>query len=192
MKNLISILCTMCILLIATTMASANGTIRVAQLPILVDSSAVVSQETSTTLQARFQQELQRTTAAASVQYVSEQECLTAYRKVVNDLNGVSDTTAILKPLAQELNADIVLQPVIMSCQQKDYMHLNDTMSSSSIYTRSLASIDLIGYDRRQDEVFQKNAALTYNAEPSYSGMAAYLAQECMHSVLQQALSTRI
>lgn len=190
MKKLIMVLGMLTVLLlsIATASAKVQPTVRVAQLPIELGGNFPITQKNVDKLNVDFHKSLEFASDGhrESVEFITLKESQDALRAVVKELNGNSDPEAVLIPLANKLNADIVIMPELVDFQQHDYMNLDPSRSTSLMYTYSYTAFRIVGYDRTKNEMFHKCASKTYDYEQSSIGTADSLTKDCMDTVLQQ------
>ena len=88
----------------------------------------------------------------------------------------------LLRPLADKLQADMVVLPVLTGYQE--YHHVR---WRRGLINHCYASVDLYIYDARTDEVIKKSASRFFDDETSARGTAYNLAREAMYQVLSDS-----
>ena len=86
-----------------------------------------------------------------------------------------------MRPLAQNLDADIIICPILHSYSQ----HV-ENFASFETYLQSYVKVELIVYDRRTDNLVDKKAAQMYHDVVSTTGTADYLAKICFDKVIDE------
>ena len=86
-----------------------------------------------------------------------------------------------MRPLAQKLDADIIVCPVLKEYSQ--YVSMYSGWSNET-YVISRARAELIVYDRRTDELIDKKNSQFYNDAYSLRGTASFLAKICFDKVI--------
>jgi hypothetical protein len=117
-----------------------------------------------------------------AVDYLPEEELLSAMREVRQGLSGKIKYKDLLRPLASRLEADMVVLPVLDGYQEFHRM----SWRRGLIY-HCYASVDLYIYDARTDEVVKKSATRFYDDESSARGTAANMAKEALDQVLHSS-----
>lgn len=88
-----------------------------------------------------------------------------------------------MRPLAQKLDADIIVCPVLN--QYSQYVAISSGWSNEN-YMTSNVRFELIVYDRRTDELIDKKASQIYNDSYSLRGMASFLSKICLDKVIEK------
>ena len=191
MKKLMMILGVLSMFLFsaATVSAQVQPTVRVAQLPIELGGNFSITQKHMNQLDQDFYKSLEFASDGhrESVEFITMKESQTALKEVVRELAGKSDPESVLVPLANKLNADIVIMPELNDFQQHDYMNLDPSYTTSLMYTYSYTAFRIVGYDRTKNEIFHESTAKTYDYEQSSIGTADNLVKDCMDEVLQES-----
>ena len=88
-----------------------------------------------------------------------------------------------MRPLAEKLDADIIVCPVLKSYNQHvtDFFDWNDPILNSNV------RFEMIIYDRRTDELIDKKASQFYRGDYSTTGTAAFLAKICLDKVIDDS-----
>lgn len=85
-----------------------------------------------------------------------------------------------MRPLARQLDADIIVCPVLLRYSQ----HVVNYFGWDGTIIDSTARAQLIVYDRRTDELIDKKAAQMYHDSYHPRGTASALAKICFDNVL--------
>ena len=89
-----------------------------------------------------------------------------------------------MKPLADKLQADLVVCPVLRGYEQRteqnwSWKHMPQL--------HSYVAMDIVGYDRSRDETFHKSGCRYFDDEYSSNGLAANLSLECLDELAASA-----
>ena len=89
-----------------------------------------------------------------------------------------------MKPLADKLQADLVVCPVLRGYEQRteqnwSWKHMPQL--------HSYVAMDIVGYDRSHDETFHKSGCRYFDDEYSPNGLAANLSLECLDELAASA-----
>lgn len=187
MRKLIPFLCMLVMLAALCSVAAAaeRQPLRVAQYPLVVQSSwQEPGLEVTDELEGQIDRALHVPLNGTlhRVEYLPEKDCLAAWDEAEND-NGSQKLKAMAKAVAEKLDADLVVIPVI-----NDYVQYT-TMSwrwDRDIILHSYVSLELVVYDRATDKVVDKKASRFYDDDYSTTGTASYLAREAMTDLIQQ------
>ena len=85
-----------------------------------------------------------------------------------------------MRPLAEKIDADIIVCPILRRYNQNVFLGNHDTYLSSDV------SAELIVYDRRTDELIDKKTSRMYHDTMSGFGTASFLAKECFDRLIDQ------
>ena len=102
--------------------------------------------------------------------------------KILNDLWQDTKNSKLqdaMRPLAEKLDADIVVCPIL-----KQYSQIVVPSSWNETIMRSYVRVELIVYDRRTDNLTDKKAAQMYNDSYHPHGTAAQLSKLCFDRVI--------
>lgn len=189
MRNIITRSCiTMLMLLLLAVPALAAGRQpqRIAQFPLVIESwqqpDASVQDQLETKIDRALHVPLNDTLKA--VEFIPEKDCLAAWDEVEGQLTGKVRIKDLAKPIAEKLNADLVVIPVLAEYEQYT------TMSwywDRGMILHSRAEVQLIVYDRTKDKLVHKKASDFFDDEYSSAGTASYLALNCMERVVNDA-----
>lgn len=87
-----------------------------------------------------------------------------------------------MKPLAKNLNADIIVCPILLRYSEY-YAQIGTDFHSHLV---SNVSAELIIYDRRTDELIDKKTSRSFNDSANKFGRASYLAADCFDVLIDQ------
>ena len=187
MRNVAAVCCFLFVLLLSVTaLAAERQPQRIAQFPLVIESwqqpSSDVQDELETKIDRALHVPLNDTLKA--VEYIPEKNCLAAWDEVESGLTGKARIKDMAKPIAEKLNADLVVIPVVAGYEQYT------TMSwywDHDMILHSYAEIQLVVYDRTTDKLVYKKSSDFYDDEYSTTGTASYLARNCMDNVIRDA-----
>ena len=192
MKRFLSVssIVLLCILFASSvTLAAERVPLRVARLPLMVQSWQVPDRDTMKDLETKVDRALHVPLNGTlhAVEYLPAAECERALENVMTELRGANRKAKLkdaMKPLAEMLRADLVVCPVLRSYSQ--YTTLSWSWNHGPIL-HSTASVELAGYERATDQVFDKKFSKSFTDESSAWGSASALAKDCMDHVIEEA-----
>ena len=170
-----------------STLASAEATpVRIARLPIIFQST-LPDEETCAELETKITRAvhipLNGTLQLAD--YLPPEDSA----QVLNDLwqeihsqNKKAKLQDAMRPLAQKLDADIIVCPVL-----KDYGQVVMPAAWNETILHSYVCVELIVFDRRDDTLTDKKAAQSYNDSYHPHGSAAQLSKICFDRVIDDS-----
>ncbi|MFV0636595.1 hypothetical protein [Mitsuokella sp.] len=187
MRKIVAVSCFLFVLLLSVTaLAAERQPQRIAQFPMVIESwqqpSADVQDELETKIDRALHVPLNDTLKA--VEYIPEKDCEAAWDEVAANMTGKMRIKNMAKPIAEKLNADLVVIPVLAGYEQYT------TMSwywDHDMILHSYAEVQLVVYDRTTDKLVYKKSSDFYEDEYSTTGTAAYLARGCMDNVIRDA-----
>ncbi len=187
-RFLFTIFVTMLIMLPSFVSAEERAPIRVARIPIIVQDGYVPDNDTLEALETKLDRALHipLNDTLHAVEYLPEKECEAALAGILTEMNRTSRKVKLkdaMKPLAEKLQADIVICPVLEHYYQYSYASWN---WNHGTILHSSAAIELTGYERATDQVFRKSFSKSYHDDYSSWGAASTLAKECMDHVIQE------
>lgn len=163
-----------------SSIASAETTpVRIARLPIIFQSTVpdeVTRAELETKIERAIHIPLNGTLQLAD--YLPMKNSA----QVLDDLWQESKTSKlqdVMRPLAQRLDADIIVCPVI-----NQYSQFVMPSSWNETILHSYVSVELIVFDRRNDTLTDKKAAQMYNDSYHPNGSASQLSKICFDRVI--------
>ena len=166
-------------LILLTTTAQASAPVRIARLPIIFQST-VPDEETCAELETKIQRALHipLNGTLQLAEYLPPEDSA----KILNDLWQDTKNSKLqdaMRPLAEKLDADIVVCPIL-----KQYSQIFVPSSWNETIMRSYVRVELIVYDRRTDNLTDKKAAQMYNDSYHPHGTAAQLSKLCFDRVI--------
>lgn len=169
-------------LILLTATAQAAQPVRIARLPIIIQS-AIPDVETRTELEMKIARAvhipLNKTLNYA--EYLPTNDCTQALNGIWQRLRAENKKAKLadaMRPLAAELDADIVVCPVLLRYSQHE-MHGWD-----EVILNSTARAELIVYDRRTDTLVDKKNSQMFNESYHPRGTASALAKMCFDNVI--------
>ena len=176
------------VLLSVPVSAEKAAPLRIARLPIIVQSSFNLSAETVAELETKVDRALHvpLNGVLQKVEYLPEQDCMRALDDVMAELRRTNRKAKLkdaMKPLAERLGADLVVCPVIEHYSQ--YISMGFHWNGESILYSDVR-ISLAGYERGKDKPFLERESRFYRNEYSNWGLARVLAGECMDKVIDR------
>ena len=167
-------------LILCSMTAQAAQPVRIARLPIIFLGS-VPDSETCAALETKIQRAihipLNGTLKLAD--YLPPNDSAQAFNDIWNQ-NKKNKLAEAIKPLANQLDADIVVCPVLINYRQ----HVLNLSGWGETVVDSYAEAELIVFDRRTDILTDKKASRMYHDVYTMSGTASYLAKECFDKII--------
>ena len=171
------------VILFATT-AQAAQPVRIARLPIVFQCS-VPDNQTCTELETKIQRAihipLNGTLQLAD--YLPENHSAQALNDIWNELRSQNKKAKLIdaiRPLANKIDADIVVCPVLRQ-------HVLNLSGWGETVVDSYAEAELIVFDRRTDILTDKKASRMYHDIYTLSGTASHLAKECFDKIIAES-----
>lgn len=172
-------------ILMLMTSAAAASPVRIARLPIIFNST-IPDYETCAELETKLTRAshipMNKTLQVA--EYLPTKNSTQALQNLWQQMRSANKKARLqeaMRPLAQELDADIIICPVLHSYSQ----HV-ENFASFETYLQSYVKVELIVYDRRADSLVDKKAAQMYHDAISTTGTADYLAKICFDKVIDE------
>ena len=171
-------------LILLTATAHAAQPVRIARLPILIQS-AMPDIDTRTELEMKIARavHIPLNNTLQLAEYIPTQESA----QVLSDLwqqlraqNKKAKLADAMRPLARALDADIIVCPVLLRYSQNvvNYSGWGETVIDSN------ARAELIVYDRRTDNLIDKKSSRMYHDSYHPQGTASALAKTCFDKVI--------
>lgn len=184
--GILAVLLLFVLLLAGTVEAGSRIPLRVAQYPLLIQSRMFPSQAVQDDLGRLIDRSLHvpLNGTLQAVDYISERECLAALEEVKAEAKGKIKLKDLMRPLAEKLQADLVVVPVLTGYEQYQTMSWHRW---GRYIIHSYAAVEIIGFDRSKDEVFRKGDSRQFNDEYSTQGDVSLLAHEVMDEALRRA-----
>lgn len=174
------------ILICSTCFAADKKPLRLARLPIIFQSNQP-DYNTCVTLETKIARavNIPMNGTLKLVEQIDMNESTSALNTIWQNMrvaNKKSKLKDAIKPLAEKLNADIVVCPVLRRYSET-YVQTNRSLESHLV---SNVSATLIVYDRRTDNLVEKNFSKHFNDSASGFGKASYLAGECFDKLIDE------
>ena len=173
-------------LLFVTAQASAQAPVRIARLPIIfntVEPDAQTCIELEIKLARAVHIPMNGTLHVA--EYIPPADAAKVLRDIWQSMRTVNKKSKIqdaMRPLAEELDADIILCPILLRYSQ----NVVGGFTATETYLSSQVRAELIVYDRRTDSFVDKKVSRMYHDAMSGFGTASFLAKECFDRVIDQ------
>ena len=171
-------------ILMLMTSAAAASPVRIARLPIIFNST-IPDFETCAELETKLARAshipMNKTLQVA--EYLPTKDSTQALQNLWQQMRYANKKARLqdaMRPLAQNLDVDIIICPVLLSYSQ----HVDNLTGFGETYLRSYVKVELIVYDRRTDNLIDKKAAQMYRDAMSTTGTADYLAKRCFDKVI--------
>lgn len=174
MKRLFIVL----VMVLFTATAQAAEPVRIARLPIIFLSN-VPDNETCAQLETKIKRAIHipLNGTLQLVEYLPPEDSARA----LNDLYNKDKFADLMRPLAEELDADIIVCPVLRDYIQHESIGFGWRDETCII---SRVEVELIVYDRRTDDLIDKKASQFYHDSYSTIGTASYLSKICFDKVI--------
>ena len=181
MRNFLTALLVM--ILAATTSAQAAQPVRIARLPIIFRST-LPDLDTRTDLELKIARALHipLNKTLNYAEYLPTKDCSDALSGIWQRLRAADKKAKLadaMRPLAAELDADIVVCPVLLSYSQHEMYAWDDVILDSN------ARAELIVYDRRNDSLVDKKAGQMFHDAYHPRGTASALSKICFDQVIK-------
>ncbi len=187
MRKIVAVSCFLFALLLSVTaLAAERQPQRIVQFPMVIESWQQPGPEVQDELETKIDRALHvpLNDILRAVEYIPERDCLTAWDEVESSMTGKVKIKDMAKPIAEKLNADLVVIPVLAGYEQYTTMSWH---WDRDMILHSYAEVQLVVYDRTNDKLVHKKASDFYDDEYSMTGTAAYLARGCMDRVIRDA-----
>jgi hypothetical protein len=182
MKKMHFILPLAAALIFALSSLVAAAPLRLAQAPVI--SQAYCPEDTWQALEKKVDRatHVPLNGYLKAIEYIPPKEILQAWDTLRLETGRKTRPKDLIRPLAEKLQADMVVLPVLTGYQEFHRM----SWRRGLIY-HCYASVDLYVYDARTDEVIKKSASRFFDDESSNRGTAYNLALQAMDAVLQES-----
>ncbi len=171
-------------LILLTMTAEAAQPVRIARLPILFQS-ATPDRDTCAALELKIARAvhipLNKTLRVA--EFIPTKDSTEALSDIWQRLRADNKRAKLadaMRPLAREIDADIIVCPVLLHYSQ----HVMNAAGWDETIMDSNARARLIVYDRRTDELIDKKAGQMYHDSYHPLGTASALAKICFDNVI--------
>ena len=169
--------------------AAERVPLRVARIPLILQGWQIPDDATLNALETKLDRALHVPLNGTlhAMEYLPETECENALDNILTELRKTNRKAKLkdaMKPLAEKLEADNVVCPVLRRYDQ--YTGIGWAWNRG-LMLHSTASVELAGYERATDRVFDKKFGKSYHDDYSSWGTASALSKECMDHVIQEA-----
>ncbi len=167
--------------MILFTATAAAQPVRIARLPIIFQCS-VPDDETCRELETKIERAIH--IPLNGTLQLAEYLPPNSSAQTLNDMwNKKASLPDAMRPLAQKLDADIVVCPVLKDYSQ--YVSFSGNWGETILISQ--ARVELIVYDRRTDELIYKKSSQMHNDTYSLRGTASSLAKICFDRVIDSS-----
>ena len=177
MKKILFVLFT---LVLFTATAQAAEPVRIARLPIMFQSVTTPDDETCKVLETKIQRAIHipLNGTLQLAEYLPTNEAAQALNEIYQ-----SDFQAAMRPLAEKLDADIIVCPILK--QYSQYVSFYSGWSGDTIINAQVI-VELVVYDRRTDELIAKKDSEFYHGDYTLRGTASALSKVCFDNVIDK------
>ncbi len=174
----------MILMLIPFTAAASH--VRIARLPIIFNST-IPDYDTCAELETKLARasHIPMNKTLQIAEYLPTKDTTQALQNLWQQMRSENKKARLqdaMRPLAQKLDADIIICPILHSYSQ----YVDNLTGFGETYLRSYVKVELIVYDRRADSLVDKKAAQMYRDAMSTTGTADYLAKICFDKVIDE------
>ena len=175
------------VMILFAATASAQP-VRIARLPIIFQST-IPDEETRADLETKITRAIHipLNGTLQLAEYLPPDESARALEDLWQNIsaqNKKANLSDAMRPLAQELDADLIVCPVLKKYSQ--YVTMGFGWNSDT-YIVSQAAAELIVYDRRSDELTVKKNSQIYNDVYSLRGTASALSKICFDKIIDSS-----
>ena len=172
--------------IIFSTCVTSAKTLRVARLPIIFqkmrpdfETTAMLETKISRAVMIPLNGTLNLAEYLDPEKSAAELNSIYQKMRTENKKIKISET---MKPLAKNLNADIIVCPILLRYSEY-FVHYG---LNSESHLSSNVSAELIIYDRRTDELVDKKTSRSFNDSANKFGRASYLAADCFDILIKE------
>ncbi|MBQ3337816.1 MAG: hypothetical protein IJG80_10475 [Selenomonadaceae bacterium] len=175
------------VMILFAATASAQP-VRIARLPIIFQST-IPDEETRADLETKITRAIHipLNGTLQLAEYLPPDESARALDGLWQNIsaqNKKANLSDAMRPLAQNLDADLIVCPVLKKYSQ--YVTMGFGWNSET-YIVSQAAAELIVYDRRSDELTVKKNSQIYNDVYSLRGTASALSKICFDKIIDSS-----
>ena len=159
--------------------AQAAQPVRIARLPIIFLSN-VPDNQTCAELEIKIQRAIHipLNGTLQLAEYLPPEDSA----RTLNDIyTKKSKLVDVIRPLAEKINADIIVCPVLRQYSQHESFF---SSWNGETYIDSYVEAELIVFDRRNDVLTDKKASQFYHDAYSTAGTASYLSKICFDKII--------
>lgn len=169
----------------AEEISGEKNPLRLARVPIIFQSG-IPDEETILKLETRITRavHIPLNGTLKLVEYLDPEESLIELKKIFATIRAENRKAKIqdaVKPLAEVLDADIVVCPILIT-----YHEYVDGISGINWETKIFSSVEvgLAVYDRRTDDLIYKKSSRSYGGDSNAFGRSSRLAEDCFDNVI--------
>ena len=185
MKKFFAVLFVM--ILFAATTSAESKPVRIARLPIIFQS-AIPDENTCDELETKIIRavHIPLNGTLQLAEYLPPEDSEQVLSEIWQDMRSENKKAKIkdaMRPLAQKLDADIIVCPIVKQYVQ----YVSDFASFHETFLHSAVSVELIVYDRRTDNLIDKKASQMHHDIYNLRGTASFLAKSCFDRVIDNS-----
>ena len=171
---------------VTAQVSAAQAPVRIAVLPIIFRSA-----QPDTDTRAELEVKIARAThiplndTLKVAEYIPTNESTKVLSEIWRQMRNADKKAKIqnaMRPLAEDLDADIIVCPILLSYNQ----NYGGAFTSDETYISSHVRAELIIYDRRTDSLTDKKFSRMYHDMVSSFGTASFLAKECFDRLIDE------
>ncbi|MBR2519659.1 MAG: hypothetical protein IKE46_07740 [Selenomonadaceae bacterium] len=174
------------LLFVTTQVSAAQAPVRIAVLPIIF-RNAMPDEDTCAELEVKIARatHIPLNDTLKVAEYISpavSSKILAEMWKSMRSANKKAKIQDAMRPLAEDIDADIIVCPILLSYNQ----NYSGAFTSDETYLSSQVRAELIVYDRRTDNLVDKKFSRMYHDMMSGFGTASFLAKECFDRLIEE------
>ena len=174
------------LLFVTTQVSAAQAPVRIAVLPIIF-RNAMPDEGTCAELEIKIARatHIPLNDTLKVAEYISpavSSKILAEMWKSMRSANKKAKIQDAMRPLAEDIDADIIVCPILLSYNQ----NYSGAFTSDETYLSSQVRAELIVYDRRTDNLVDKKFSRMYHDMMSGFGTASFLAKECFDRLIEE------
>lgn len=168
-----------------SSIALAKKPVKIARLPIILQKNHI-DNETVTILETKMARAVKvpMNNTLKTYEYIPPREAGQALNKIWQEMysRNQKNLADALKILANEINADLVICPILRHYSQRT----SPVSFSFETHLSSMVSAELIIYDKTTDKLIDKKESRRFNDHYHRLGTASYLAGECFDLLIKE------
>ena len=174
------------LLFVTTQVSAAQAPVRIAVLPIIF-RSAQPDADTCAELEIKIARatHIPLNDTLKVAEYIPPAQSTKVLSEIWRQMRTADKKAKIqnaMRPLAEDLDADIIVCPILLSYHQ----NYTGAFTASDTYISSQVRAELIVYDRRTDNLVDKKFSRMYHDMISTFGTADFLAKECFDRLIDE------
>lgn len=174
-------------MVIQSTCAAAKTPVRLTRLPILYHSNKP-DHDVCNTLEVKIARavHIPLNSTLKAAEFINPVESKAVFKEIwqhLRLLNTKPQITDAVKMLADEMDVDIVICPIV---DRYSETVTPSTMFRADTHLSSLVVAEMIIYDRRDDNLVYKKVTRRYDNSYNRFGTAAHLAGECFDNLIKE------